>query len=196
MVNSPGAHGAPSYSSPAQTLGDFQAASDYAAKVGNRVIVDSDAEMTSGFGAKFGFGPWDGLECFNTASGETHVFNANTGGWDDPSPLTTYSDGIFTASSGWSTSGGSQKLILVGGHLAAYYFSFKRTGGNLPAGNFENVTVGRVSLPPAGGSQPFGPGYSGAAQFMVDTTGLVQLTSSNDAISTGDLISGAGVIII
>jgi len=192
-----GLFGRPIYNnSAANPTADFQAAVDFAAVTGHRVLVNNFTEMTSGFAAKFGFDPYDGLECLNLDSGETTVYNASTQSWEDPDQLSVETDGAFTASTGWSTSGGSQKLIRLGAHLASYYFSFKRTGGNLPAGNFENVTAGRLSLPPVGGSQPLGPGYSGAAQFMADTTGLVQLTSSNDAINTGDLISGAGLLIV
>jgi hypothetical protein len=197
-----GPHGQPIYNSRAETTADFQRAVDYAGAVGNWVVVSSYAEMTTGFVAKFGFEPYDGLHCFNLDSGDTTVWNDAAQSWDDPNQLSIQTDGVFTASSGWSIAGGSQKLIRLGAHDADYYFSFKRTGPDLDVkanGNLDNVSVGRVVLPPLGGPQRLGGGYSGRlTSYMVDTTGLVQLTAAapGNTIGTGDFISASGRLIV
>jgi hypothetical protein len=203
MANSPGDHGEPNYSSPAQTLADLQAAATYAAKVGNRVVVDSYAEMTSGFGTKFGFGPWDGLECFNTDSGDTTVFNESTGAWEDPDqPSGPVTSGVFTPSSGWARGTGTQSMIRLGAHLAFVYASFRRDGAALNLGtdgNPQNVTVGRWAVHPFGEAQSLQSGYTGRlAGYMVDTTGLMQLTAASpgSTVDDGEYLSACGLLII
>lgn len=189
-----GPHGEPVISNPPTTVADMTALAGYTAKVGNRVIVGNYADMTSNFVNHFGFAPYDGLECFNTDSGEENIYNSRTGQWEDAygtGPAST--NGVFTPASGWNLDGGSQTMVL-GHETADVYVSFYREGGTItvPAdGNIKNVVVGTLSVPP----KIYRTATSGAngriAHFGIGTSGQVSLTavSPGSSIVAGDGLS-------
>lgn len=198
-----GEHGKPVFTSSVRPMPDLQAAANYTAAVGNRVIVNTYAEMTTGFQAKFGFLPWDGLECFNTDSGDVTIYNAATDSWDDPDqPSGPVTSGVFTPSSGWARGTGTQSMIRLGAHDVFVYASFRRDGSSLNLGedgNPSNVTVGRWTVRPFGEAQSLQSGYTGRlAGFMVDTSGLMQLTAAapGSTINDGEYLSACGRLII
>jgi hypothetical protein len=177
------------------TAADQTAIGIYAGQVGNRVVC-TEAQMAA-FNDRFGFDPWDGLECFQSDTGDTFVYNATTHGWDDFfGGGVSNSSGVFTPSSGWAMGDGSQTMTVRHG-IVTVYVSFERTGGNLAVpsdGNMANVHVGKLSLPPVQ-STGLSSGRSGRlASFVAGSDGYVDLTATtgSQAIETGDSLSFSG----
>lgn len=179
------------------TAADENAISNYAALVGNRKV-GTGAQRR----ALTGGDVWDGLEFYETDSGDSFIYDSGNGGWGAAFTVGPTGGGYFTPSSGWgmSFSGntGVEYATVAGGVIVQCYVSFFRTGGtisNTPSGNIPNVTVGHVSLKPTS-IIAVPSGNSGRlAHFTIDADGSVSLTAvtPGTSIVTGDGFSFSGL---
>lgn len=177
---------------------DENAIANYAALVGNRKVGPGSQRR-----ALTGNDVWDGLEWYETDTGDCFVYNAYTSSWS-PQLLVppTSSGGFFTFSSGWAASSGGNSgvnyITLAGAVIVQIYVSFFRTGGAITVpsnGNISNVTVGTVSVKPQSIIALPSGSAGRLAHWTIDSDGSVQLVAvaPGTNIATGDGFSLSGL---
>jgi hypothetical protein len=182
---------------------DLNAVSNFGAKVGNRKVGTAAARR-----ALTGADVWDGLEYFETDSGDCYVYNSNGKTWAGQFAVapTTSTSGYFTPSSGWAMKSGSntgvQYITIGGSSVAQVYVSFYRTSSTtitVPTdGNLKNVTVGHVNTAPASVIALCSGANGRTAHFTIDSDGTVLLASVSQAddIHAGDGFSFSGLYLL
>lgn len=178
---------------------DLNAVSNYAAKVGNRKTGTASARA-----ALTGADVWDGLEFYETDSGDCYVYDATTTSWGSQFAVgPTATSGFFTPSSGWamtySGASGVQYATVGGAALAQCYVSFFRTSSTTitvgSTGNITNVIVGHVSIQPHSIIALPSGNAGRLAHFTIDSDGTVYLVAVAPGadILQGDSFSFSGV---
>lgn len=74
-VNTRGDHGEPVVTDPPTTIADFAAHAAYSRLVGNRIV--GTASNRAAFSTYYGFPPFDGLEFYETDTGNEYVFTSS-----------------------------------------------------------------------------------------------------------------------